>query len=218
MRNIIKKTGLVGVVLLAFLSCSEFEEINIDPVAASGDQVQIEYFINGAIGGAQMDPHIAERVFVLYWDRVGGMTRSGGLTTGSANDDWSSDYYNGYVSKWLRNLNAGIEVADQQIAAGTAKEHTHNLKQVARIWRAYLMSEMSDNFGPIPVDGFQGVNPEYSDVKTVYYYMLQELKEATNAFDLEVSNPDNALKKLDPAYEYDYAKWKKYGNSLRMRL
>ena len=38
MKKLLKKTGLVGGVLLAFLSCSEFEEVNIDPVAASGDQ------------------------------------------------------------------------------------------------------------------------------------------------------------------------------------
>ena len=218
MRKIFNKTSLVGGVLLAFLSCSEFEEINIDPVAANADQVQIEYFINNSIGSAQMDPHISERMFALYWDRVGGMTRPGGLAVGSPNDGWSSDYYNGYVSSWLRTINAGIKVADQQIESGTAREHTPNLKQVARIWRAYIMSEMSDNFGPIPVDGFQGVNPEYADVKTVYYYMLEELKDATNALNLEVSAPDDALKKLDPAYEYDYSKWKKYGTSLRMRL
>ncbi|WP_027125927.1 SusD/RagB family nutrient-binding outer membrane lipoprotein [Gelidibacter mesophilus] len=218
MRKIFNKTSLVGGLLLAFLSCSDFEEINIDPVAASADQVQIEYFINNSIGGAQMDPHISERMYALYWDRVGGMTRPAGLALGSPNDDWSSDYYNGYVSSWLKNINAGIVVADQQLAKGTAGEHVPNLKQVARIWRAYLMSEMSDNFGPIPIDGFEGVNPEYTDVKSVYYYMLQELKEATNALDMEVSSPDDALKKLDPAYKYDYAKWKKYGNSLRMRL
>lgn len=218
MRKIFNKTSLVGGVLLAFLSCSEFEEINIDPVAANAEQVQIEYFINNSIGSAQMDPHISERMFALYWDRVGGMTRPGGLATGTPNDGWSSDYYNGYVSSWLRNINAGIKVAEQQIESGIAKEQTPNLLQVARIWRAYLMSEMSDNFGPIPIDGFQGVNPEYTDVKSVYYYMLEELKEATNAFDLEVSAPDDALKKLDPAYSYDYSKWKKYGNSLRMRL
>lgn len=218
MKKLLKKTGLVGGVLLAFLSCSEFEEVNIDPVAASGDQVQIEYFINSSIGGAQQDPHIAERVFVLYWDDAGRMTRVGTLSEGYQSDSWTSDYYNRYVSTWLRNINAGIEIADEQIASGSFREHTPNLKQVARIWRAYIMSEMADNFGAIPINGFEGVNPEYSGVKDVYYYMLQELKEATAALDLEVSNPDNALKKLDPAYEYNYAKWKKYGNSLRMRL
>ncbi|TXE09110.1 SusD/RagB family nutrient-binding outer membrane lipoprotein [Gelidibacter salicanalis] len=218
MRKILKKTGLVGGVLLAFLSCSEFEEVNIDPVAAGADQVQIEYFINSSIGGAQQDPHISERVFVLYWDDAGHMTRVGTLSEGSANDGWTSDYYNGYVSKWLRNINAGINIADEQIASGSFREHTPNLREVARIWRAYIMSEMTDNFGPIPVSGFNGENPEYNDVQEVYYYMLKELTEATKALNLEVSNPDNALKKLDPAYGYDYAKWKKYGNSLRMRL
>lgn len=155
---------------------------------------------------------------MLYWDDAGRMTRVGTLSEGESNDSWTSEYYDSYVSKWLRNINAGIKIADQQIQSGNYKEHTPNLKQVARIWRVYVMSEMTDNFGPIPIDGFQGVNPEYSDVKEVYYYMLKELKEATAALDLTISNPDNALKKLDPAYGYDYAKWKKYGNSLRMRL
>jgi len=218
MKKILKKAGLMGGVLMAFLSCSEFEEINVNPVAANEDQVQIEYFINSSIGGAQQNPHISERVFVLYWDDAGRMTRVGTLSEGYQSDGWTSDYFNGYVSSWLRNINAGIKVADGQIESGIAKEHTPNLKQVARIWRAYVMSEMADNFGPIPIDGFQGENPQYSDVKEVYYFMLQELQEATNALDLEVSNPGDALKKLDPAYGYDYAKWKKYGNSLRMRL
>ncbi len=208
----------MGGVLVTLLSCSDFEEINVDPTAANANQVQVEYFINSSIGGAQQDPNIAERVFVLYWDDAGRMTRVGTLSEGSSNDDWSSQYYNSYVSKWLRNINEGIKIADKQIESGIAKEHTANLKQVARIWRAYIMSEMTDNFGPIPINGFEGVNPEYSDVKDVYYFMLKELKEATAALDLTVSNPDDALKKLDPAYGYDYAKWKKYGNSLRMRL
>jgi hypothetical protein len=218
MRKILKKTNLLGVMLLAFISCSDFEEININPTAASEDQVQTEYFINNSIGGAQQNPHISERIFVLYWDDAGRMTRVGTLSEGASNDGWTSDYYNGYVSSWLRNINAGIEIADKQIASGNFREHTPNLKQVARIWRAYIMSEMTDNFGAIPINGFQGVNPEYSNVKEVYYYMLKELTEATSALDLSVSNPGNALKKLDPAYEYDFAKWQKYGNSLRMRL
>ncbi|WP_282073632.1 SusD/RagB family nutrient-binding outer membrane lipoprotein [Polaribacter atrinae] len=218
MKKILKKTNLLVLMLFAFMSCSDFEEININPTAANKDQVQIEYFINSSIGGAQQNPHISERIFVLYWNDAGRMTRVGTLSEGSANDGWSSDYYNGYVSSWLRNINAGIKIADEQIASGNFREHTPNLKQVARIWRAYIMSEMTDNFGPIPINGFEGVNPVYSDVKDVYYYMLQELGEATSALDLTVSNPDDALKKLDPAYEYDFKKWQKYGNSLRMRL
>ena len=79
------------------------------------------------------------------------------------------------------------------------------------------MSEMADNFGPIPVSGFQGVNPEFASLQEVYYYMLQELKEASMELDVTITNPSN-VQSLDPAYGYDYVKWKKYANSMRMRL
>ncbi|WP_291870282.1 SusD/RagB family nutrient-binding outer membrane lipoprotein [Maribacter sp.] len=216
-RNRIINIGLLFGILIFAFSCSDFEEININPTAANADQVQVEYFINASIGGAQQNPHIAERVFVLYWKDAGRMDRIGTLSEGFVSDGWSSDYYNDYISKWLRNINSAISLADQKIESGNVKEYTGNLKQVARIWRAYMMSEMADNFGAIPIDGFQGENPTYNDVKEVYYFMLSELKEATEALDLEVENP-NSLKDLDPAFGYDYAKWKKYANSLRMRL
>ena len=88
---------------------------------------------------------------------------------------------------------------------------------MSRIWRAYLMSEMSDNFGPIPINGFQGVNPTFSDVKTVYYFLLDELKDASAKLETGVTaKPADA--NGDPAYAYNYAKWKKYANSMRMRL
>ncbi|WP_106790801.1 SusD/RagB family nutrient-binding outer membrane lipoprotein [Aquimarina sp. Aq78] len=215
MKKILKKTALL--LSLLMFSCSDFEEINVDPIAANEDQVQIEYFINNSIGEAQQDPHIAERVFVLYWKDAGRMDRIGTLSEGFQNDGWTSDYYNRYVSKWLNDINSGIKIADVHINSGIDKEYTANLKQVARIWRAYVMSEMSDNFGPIPIQGFQGENPEYNSVKDVYYYLLSELKEAAAELDVSIINP-SGLEKLDPAYGYDYTKWRKYANSLRMRL
>lgn len=215
MKKMIKRLALLTAVLLIF-SCNDFDELNEDPLAATAEQVEVEFFINGSIGGAQMDPHIAERVFFLYWLDASKMERIGVLSEGSSNDGWTNDYFQNYVSKWLRDINSGVSVAEEKIASGNVKEYTGNLLQIARIWRAYIMSEMSDNFGPIPINGFQGENPEYSSVKDVYYYMLAELTEAVNAID--ESNTNKPSSDLDPAYGFDYTKWKKYGNSLRMRL
>lgn len=201
---------------LLLASCKKFEQINVDPYAATADQAQTEYFLNGSIIGAQMNPDIAERAFVLYWKTAGHQHSNGGISSGSYNDGWTSAYYD-KVAAWLNSANTAIQIGEGQIANGTAKAYTPNLVQVARIWRAYLMSEMSDNFGPIPVKAFSGVNPEFSDVKTIYYYLLTELKESSEKLDLTVANTE-ALKKLDPAYSYDYAKWRKYANSMRMRL
>ena len=212
-----KKSVFLLVITALMFSCSEFEDINIDPKAANTEQVQIEYFINNSIIGAQQNPHIAERIFVLYWKAAGRMDRINTLPVGSSNDGWSSDYFNSYSSKWLTNINVAIQIADEKEALGTAKSYANNLKQFARIWRAYLMSEMADNFGPMPVDGFKGVNPDFNSVKDVYYFMLKELKEAVSEIDETVEFLDR-VKKLDPAFAYDNLKWKKYGNSLRMRL
>src|SRR5690606_22091720 len=110
-NNMIKRAGfLLGATALMF-SCSDFDEINIDPIAANTEQVQVEYFINNAITGAQQDPHIGERAFVLYWKAAGRMDRSNTLPVGSYNDDWSNDYFNA-LSGWLNHANTAVQVAD----------------------------------------------------------------------------------------------------------
>ncbi|ULT27598.1 hypothetical protein KUH03_13345 [Sphingobacterium sp. E70] len=70
-----------------------------------------------------------------------------GLATGTVNDDWSKEYYR-YSAEWIKNATKGIEVATNEINAGSAKDYTNNLLQISRIWRAYLISEVTDNFGP----------------------------------------------------------------------
>lgn len=203
--------------MLFTTACNDFDDINADPYLATENQVQVEYFINGSIIGNQMDPHIAERIFVLYWKTAGRQQAGGGISTGAYNDGWSADYYgSGYLGGWLNSIYAAVQVAEKQIAAGNIKEYTGNLLQVARIWRVYLLSELTDNFGPIPINGFQGANPEFVDQKAVYYYLLDELKDASAKLDLNVSS--TAISKYDQAYGFNYSNWKKYANSMRLRL
>lgn len=216
MKKIFFTTGMMLAMAATIPSCKKFDSLTVSPTAATSDQVQVEYLLTNSIVGAQMDPHIAERVFVLYWRNASHQQLGSTIAIGTDDDGWSSDYYR-YISEWLNNANAAIQVANEKVAAGNIKPYTNNLLQMSRIWRAYLMSEMSDNFGPIPINGFQGVNPTFSDVKTVYYFLLDELKDASAKLETGVTaKPADA--NGDPAYSYNYAKWKKYANSMRMRL
>ena len=212
-------TFLAAIMLLG--ACSDFEDINKDPNAANEDDIKVQYILNKAITDAQQDPHIAERAFVLYWRRAGRQDRSGGINLGTYNNDWSSDYYR-YVSEWMRSATQAVDLAEKQIekddfAVEYDRQMAKNLKEVARIWRAYLMSEFSDNFGPLPIEAFQGTNPEFSSVKDVYYFLFDELKDAASKIDVNVT-PQDVDKKFDRAYEFNFSKWVKYANSLRMRL
>ncbi len=216
MKSIFKYTASLAIAASLASGCSKFEEINKDPYLVTEDQVQVEYFLNNALSGSQQDPHIAERIFVLYWKTAGRQQFGGGISSGGYNDGWTSDYYgSGYMGGWLNAINSGIQVAERQIEAGTAKSYTNNLLQVCRIYRAYLMSELTDNFGPIPIYAFQGVNPEFNSQKEVYYYMLEELKDASSKIDPSIAGP---AAKFDLAYGFNFANWQKYANSMRLRL
>jgi hypothetical protein len=220
MKHIIKKSVLFLAPVLLFSACKKITDININPTAASPDQVQVEYFIDNSIIHAQMNPGVSERAFILYWVPGGRQIADADGATFSVadyNDEWIGEYYNNQ-SGALNTINSAIDVAQQQIDAGTNKNYTNNLMQVARIWRAYLLSEMSDNFGPMPTTAFQGKNPDFTDVKSVYYYILDELKDAVSKLDLTVPAVPQVVKNEDPAYGYDFTKWQAYGNSLRMRL
>ena len=224
MNTILNKTFkyacLAGVAPLVFASCSKFDEVNLDPTAAQEDQIQVEYLINNSIIGAQMNPDIAERSFVLYWEPAGRQVSDydgGAINVANYNDGWTSNYFDG-IASWLNRINLAIQIAEKRIESGeTVKETRNNLLQVARIWRAYLMSEAADNWGSIPVTAFETSNPDYADLKDVYYFMLAELKDATSKLELDVKAPD-VVAKEDPAYSFDFTKWKKYGNSMRLRL
>ncbi|WP_316734568.1 SusD/RagB family nutrient-binding outer membrane lipoprotein [Pedobacter aquatilis] len=216
MKNIFKNSTLLIAAAIAVSSCKKFDDVNVSPTAATADQVQVEYFLNNSIIQAQMNPDVAERSFILYWKTAAHQHRNGGLSSGTYNDGWTIAYYN-QVADWLNSANTGIQIGEKQIADNNIKVYTRNLVQIGRIWRAYLVSEMSDNFGPVPINAFNGTNPEFADVKSVYYYCLAELKDAVSKIDETVVNPGN-LANLDPAYGYNYDKWKRYANSLRMRL
>lgn len=218
MKSIITKSIIPISAVLALASCKKFTDINVNPIAADSSQAQVEYFINNSIVGAQMDPDVAERAFVLYWKPAGRQASDwdgGAINVSNYNDGWSTNYYN-QLSGWLNTANTAIQLGEMKVKTGTSQAYTQNLIQVARIWRAYLMSEFSDNFGPMPVDAFKGVNPQFNDVKTVYYYMLNELKDAASKLDPSITSSDIANQ--DPAYGYNYTSWRKYANSMRLRL
>jgi hypothetical protein len=217
MKKLSIASGILLSGVLMMSSCSKFDDMGKDPKQADDTQVEVEYFLNNSIIGAQMDPHIAERIFVIYWKTAGRQQLSSGISAGGQDDGYNTDYFR-YISGWVNSATTAINIADLKKENGTAWPYNENLKQVARIWRAYLLSEMADNFGPIPINGFQGVNPDYADVKTVYYHIFDELKDAVSKIDVNVTVDPNTIGRFDAAYAGNFSKWIKYGNSLRLRL
>ena len=206
------------------VSCSDFDEVNTNPTAAGEEYVKPQYALNNSIGQAQMNPGTAERVVVYNWAsaaRICGEMCF--LNVGRYSDDYTSSYYYPDLSASIKNATLAITAVENQLEAATTtaheKEFFPNVKQFARIWRAYLISEFVDNFGPYPIESFLGENPVFNSEKDDYEFILKELKEAAAAINTSVL-PVEAEGKCDPFdnVKYDPVKWQKYANSLRMRL
>lgn len=210
------------IIILLFGSCID-ENINIDSGTVDGDKVKPEWSLNASISNAQMDPHIAERIFVLTWKAAARFDRSSGMTIGADNNGWITDYLSiGWGGGWLRDANLAVAFAQEKIDNGEAEQgkypYYRNVLQMARIWRAYLLAEFADGFGPMPTtDAFMGNNPTFESQETVYTYILTELEQATKDIDPSI-NMGDLDENLDLFYASDVVKWKKYGNSLRMRM
>lgn len=206
------------------VSCSDFDEVNTNPTAAGEEYVKPQYALNNSIGQAQMNPGTAERIVVYNWASAARICgEMSFLNVGRYSDDYTSAYYYPDLSSSIKNATLAITAVENQLEAATTtaheKEFFPNVKQFARIWRAYLISEFVDNFGPYPIESFLGENLVFNSEKDDYEFILKELKEAAAAINTSVL-PVEAEGKCDPFdnVKYDPVKWQKYANSLRMRL
>lgn len=205
--------------LASLMACADFDEVNRNPTEVGADQARVEYALAQSLTDSQQDPHIAERIFVLNWMPAARMY-PGTLSLGVYNDGWLSEYYR-YVSRWLSSANLAIELAEKRISAGGLTDYDQTvlpqMLQAARVWRVYLMSEVVDSFGAMPLEMSQGKNPSFNSAEEVYAFMLRELSEAYSILRPDLK-ADDTQAAYDRVYRYDFGKWRRYAGSMRMRL
>ncbi|WP_341835776.1 SusD/RagB family nutrient-binding outer membrane lipoprotein [Chitinophaga pollutisoli] len=91
----------------------------------------------------------------------------------------------------------------------------------ARIMRAFNFAYLTDLFGDVPysqaltskTDG--NIRPEYDRQETIYPDLLKELREANDQLAAQTRDID---KSQDGLYQANPLKWRKFANSLRLRL
>ena len=95
-----------------------------------------------------------------------------------------------------------------------------NYTSIGRILKVYLFHSVTDSYGDIPyfeaIKGYtEGINtPKYDAQQKIYEDMFKELSEASAALTSSKAIPATA----DIVYKGDIAKWKKFANSLMLRL
>ena len=125
----------------------------------------------------------------------------------------SSDVWNGSYRSTLSNANFVIK--------GAEEEGNRNLQAAAIVLRAYAMQMVTDVYGQVPYfeagQGADGlIHPVYNNEADIYSDLLLQLDLANDMLIDDIAN--GLLGDGDLLYNNDIVKWKKFCNSLRLRV
>ena len=204
--------GLLSAFLLLSNSCTkDFESINTNPndaelakaapdmlltnaIESSSDRIQ-EIFLGEEMGNCWVQ-HEAK---VQYTDEDRYIYR-----TSVVNNTWTSFY-----------AASGMDV--QTLYNVSIIKHNDSYKGVALVLKSYITSVLTDLFGPVPYfqawQGSANTLPSYDPQELIYKDILAKLDTANTLL-----SADGAEISGDILYNNDLLKWKKFANSLRMRL
>lgn len=201
--------------LLCFLlvaeisSCTKnFESVNTNPALITEEIIRPSMLFTGVLKNSVFATY-ANSVFKEYSNYY-----SNEATGAIFQDrDWTNPY-----SVYLNNL---INIAEV-VRLTADKPSLSNQHAIARIWKVWVFQQLTDAYGDLPyseaVLGVDGVinQPKYDTQESIYRAMFEELEEAESML---VADPAKAsFGNADPIYNGDIEKWKRFANSLRLRL
>lgn len=115
----------------------------------------------------------------------------------------------------------GLREADEIIQLNTSNHIgpvSENQIAIARVLKAWMFQEMTDVWGPIPyseaLKGADNRTPAYDAQRDIYLDLVQELKESIVQMDTGAESFGSA----DVIYGGDVSQWKKFANSLLLRV
>ncbi len=210
MKNIYVKTVLAGLLFINLASCKkDLVAVNQNPNASQN--AQPDYLLTAATK-ATVDTYWgtsnnmdAALLFVQHWAKIQYTDPDRYIYTNSAFQElWTVGY-----SKSIVNLNQIIKQADAQ--------SNSNYKGVALVLRSWVFMLLTDAYGDIPYKQAASIDqyltPAYDAQKDVYAALLDDLKTAQAS----LSTSGKAIAG-DIIYGNNIALWKKFANSLRLRI
>ncbi|WP_442587071.1 SusD/RagB family nutrient-binding outer membrane lipoprotein [Pedobacter sp. AW31-3R] len=195
---------------LFLASCSkELDEININPNAT--ENAQPDYLLTGAI----------KNTADTYWGTTNNMNSSLLFAQHWAKVQYTEEdrfvfSNSSFTALWSTGYSQSITGFNKIIEIGTSTDNS-NYRGVALTLRSWVFLLLTDAYGDVPYNEAgklkQFITPAYDKQKDVYYGLLDDLKAAKTALD-----PAGKTIAGDIIYSGNIDKWKKFANSLRLRI
>lgn len=214
MKNIKIKSLIITAALLVAQGCTQdFELINTPPTSFSTIDPGI------ILSKSQKDVTFAEG-FEFSNNVFGSWAQhwAGGVLIGSSryiqqNDDYVWDSQYGFI----RNIS---QVRNQILKGKEADPKGRTKLAIARIWETFIWQRMTDMVGDIPFSGTalgaDEVNnqPKFDTQESIYNTLIKNLDTAIG----QLNATDDSYGNADYFYKGNVVQWKKFANSLKLRL
>ncbi|TYP97405.1 SusD-like starch-binding protein associating with outer membrane [Tenacibaculum adriaticum] len=211
-----RKIIYIIILTLAFGACDQgFEELNVDstkPIQVGPETklAAIQLYTSG-------ERYENWRANLIYSST---MMQHFSTTAGY----WAGDKYTwnkGYASSMIDRIygNAVKNIEDLLVQLDT-EDAPAEMKAITRIQRVLIYHRLTDLYGDVPyseagkayLEGI--VQPKYDAQSDIYADMLKELEEAA----ADLGNGTSGFGDGDLIYHGDQAKWKRFANSMMLRL
>lgn len=222
---------MIGVLFLSLfaIGCDtdELHDLNINPQALS--EVEMNYLFTSAQLGTASGGSRGDNRYIDWRTNMGMFGHaiqqianvSGGIAPGDKytdNDETNAAPWDFLYNDVLQNLE---EILKQTGTGGFEDGKRPNLRQAARILRAYNFMRLTDYYGNVPyteaLKGRDGIFfPKYTPQEEIYTDLLKEVSEAVKGFG--AANAGDGFANADLFYQGDVDKWKKFGNTLLLRM
>jgi hypothetical protein len=209
--NKLKKIALSVMVIAMMGACTnDFEELNTNPTLVTEDLIQPDVLFTSVLKRSIFESYENTGGRVGEFSQYYASQASGNLFTPS---DYTSPF------NWYRSYVINLNEILRLTADDPQKVDQHAM---ARIWKVWVFHIMTDAYGDIPyfesaMDVQNVINqPVYDTQEMIYRDMLNELKEA--AAQLGSQQDQISFGNADILYQGNVDSWKKFANSLRLRL
>lgn len=189
------------------ISCDDWNELNVSPNQPT-EVPTSNIFGSGLISVTRQ--FFGERIGIYYTGTWAGHTAAIGLGDYEFRVDINNNQWDGLYTGMAYFVDAHRRAE---------AEGNKNLAAVSLIMKAYTAQHVSDMWGNIPYseafsldDGI--ANPVFDSQEEVYNQILDELSTAVAM----LKEGDGAIGVGDFLFGGDIAKWKKFGNSIRLRV
>ena len=221
-----KKIVLTLSAVLLLLSCSDdITSLNTDTKNPS--EVPAEYLFSYAqkeLVDQMTSTNVNNNVFRLFVQQWTETTYTDESNYDIASRTIPDNHFRALYRDVLKNLAESKKVLLTEVYVGTTQEVADqnavrtNKIALIDIYSAYTYSILVDTFGDVPytevLDIENHPNPKYDDAKTIYKDLISKLTASVASMNLSLGSFENA----DLINGGDMTKWKKFANSLRLKL